>query len=230
MNLIITIMLLFIVLLVLVKVYDINIRKLKQFVEYEETKFNKLVEKYPSNIEICKSILKKLNNKDVKIEEDKNSKTCLYIVQTNKIVIADVKNSYTRIQTIAHECLHSVQKRKILLFNFILSNVYLLYFIIVEIFAITNKIQDSMLYISIMILLSYIYYFIRSYLEDDAMLKARFLAEDYMKEVNISSKEEIENIIKSYDKINDVGIRTVNFQLMLGTLLKTIILTIAFLI
>ena len=197
MNLIITIMLLFIVLLVLVKVYDINIRKLKQFVEYEETKFNKLVEKYPSNIEICKSILKKLNNKDVKIEEDKNSKTCLYIVQTNKIVIADVKNSYTRIQTIAHECLHSVQKRKILLFNFILSNVYLLYFIIVEIFAITNKIQDSMLYISIMILLSYIYYFIRSYLEDDAMLKARFLAEDYMKEVNISSKEEIENIIKS---------------------------------
>ena len=230
MNLIITIMLLFIVLLVLVKVYGINTRKLKQFVEYEETKFNKLVEKYPSNIEICKSILKKLNNKDVKIEEDKNSKTCLYIVQTNKIVIADVKNSYTRIQTIAHECLHSVQKRKILLFNFIFSNVYLLYFIIVGIFAITNKIQDSMLYISIMILLSYIYYFIRSYLEDDAMLKARFLAEDYMKEVNISSKEEIENIIKSYDKINDVGIRTVNFQLMLGTLLKTIILTIAFLI
>ena len=47
MNLIITIMLLFIVLLVLVKVYDINTRKLKQFVEYEETKFNKLVEKYP---------------------------------------------------------------------------------------------------------------------------------------------------------------------------------------
>lgn len=230
MNLIITIMLLFIVLLVLVKVYDINTRKLKQFVEYEETKFNKLVEKYPSNIEICKSILKKINNKDVKIEEDKNSKTCLYIVQTNKIVIADVKNSYTRIQTIAHECLHSIQKRKILLFNFIFSNVYLLYFIIVGIFAITNKIQDSMLYISIMILLSYIYYFIRSYLEDDAMLKARFLAEDYMKEVNISSKEEIENIIKSYDKINDVGIRTVNFQLMLGTLLKTIILTIAFLI
>lgn len=230
MNLIITIMLLFIVLLVLVKVYDINTRKLKQFAEYEETKFNKLVDTYPSNIEICKSILKKLNNKDVKIEEDKNSKTCLYIVQTNKIVIADVKNSYTRIQTIAHECLHSIQKRKILLFNFIFSNVYLLYFIIVGIFAITNKIQDSMLYISIMILLSYIYYFIRSYLEDDAMLKARFLAEDYMKEVNISSKEEIENIIKSYDKINDVGIRTVNFQLMLGTLLKTIILTIAFLI
>ena len=230
MNLVITILILFIILLVLVKVYDINTRKLKQFAEYEETKFNKLVDNYPSNIEICKGILKKLNTENVKIEEDKNSKTCLYIAPTNKIIIADVKNSYTRIQTIAHECLHSVQKRKILLFNFIFSNVYLLYFIIVGIFAITNKIQDSMLYISIMILLSYIYYFIRSYLEDDAMLKARFLAEDYMKEVNISSKEEIENIIKSYDKINDVGIRTVNFQLMLGTLLKTIILTIAFLI
>ena len=230
MNLVITILILFIILLVLVKVYDINTRKLKQFAEYEETKFNKLVDNYPSNIEICKGILKKLNNENVKIEEDKNSKTCLYIAPTNKIIIADVKNSYTRIQTIAHECLHSIQKRKILLFNFIFSNIYLLYFIVVGILAIANKIQDYMLYISIMILLSYIYYFVRSYLEDDAMLKARFLAEDYMKEINISSEDEINKIIKSYDKINDVGIRTVNFQLMLGTLVKTVILAIAFLI
>ena len=36
MNLIIIIMLLAVVLLVLAKVYDINMRKLKQFVEYEK--------------------------------------------------------------------------------------------------------------------------------------------------------------------------------------------------
>jgi hypothetical protein len=230
MNLIIIIMLLAVVLLVLAKVYDINMRKLKQFVEYEEKKFNKLIEGYPSNIEICKYILNKLNNSTVKIVEDKEAKTSMYIALSDKIIIADVKNSYTRIQTIAHECLHSVQKRKMQVFNFIYSNIYLLYFVIVTILAILNKLQDPMLYIAIMILLSYIYYFVRSYLENDAMIKAKYLAKEFMEEVKISSDEEIYKIIKSYEKLNDIGIKTVNYQLMLETLIKVIILAIAFLI
>ncbi len=230
MNLIIIIMLLAVVLLILAKVYDINMRKLKQFVEYEEKKFNKLIDGYPSNIEICKYILNKLNNSTVKIEEDKEAKTSMYIALSDKIIIADVKNSYTRIQTIAHECLHSIQKRKMQLFNFIYSNIYLLYFIIVTILAILNKLQDSMLYMAIMILLSYIYYFVRSYLENDAMIKAKYLAKEFMEEVKISSDEDIDNIVKSYEKLNDMGIKTVNYQLMLETLIKVIILAIAFLI
>ena len=230
MNLIIIIMLLAVALLVLAKVYDINMRKLKQFVEYEEKKFNKLIEGYPSNIEICKYILNKLNNSTVKIEEDKEAKTSMYIALSDKIIIADVKNSYTRIQTIAHECLHSVQKRKMQVFNFIYSNIYLLYFVIVTILAILNKLQDSMLYIAIMILFSYIYYFVRSYLENDALIKAKYLAKEFMEEVKISSDEEIDKIIKSYEKLNDIGIKTVNYQLMLETLIKVIILAIAFLI
>jgi hypothetical protein len=223
-------MLLAVVLLILAKVYDINMRKLKQFVEYEEKKFNKLIDGYPSNIEICKYILNKLNNSTVKIEEDKEAKTSMYIALSDKIIIADVKNSYTRIQTIAHECLHSIQKRKMQLFNFIYSNIYLLYFIIVTILAILNKLQDSMLYMAIMILLSYIYYFVRSYLENDAMIKAKYLAKEFMEEVKISSDEDIDNIVKSYEKLNDMGIKTVNYQLMLETLIKVIILAIAFLI
>ena len=230
MNLIIIIMLLAVALLVLAKVYDINMRKLKQFVEYEEKKFNKLIEGYPSNIEICKYILNKLNNSTVKIVEDKEAKTSMYIALSDKIIIADVKNSYTRIQTIAHECLHSVQKRKMQVFNFIYSNIYLLYFVIVTILAILNKLQDPMLYIAIMILFSYIYYFVRSYLENDAMIKAKYLAKEFMEEVKISSDEEIDKIIKSYEKLNDIGIKTVNYQLMLETLIKVIILAIAFLI
>ena len=230
MNLIIIIMLLAVVLLILAKVYDINMRKLKQFVEYEEKKFNKLIDGYPSNIEICKYILNKLNNSTVKIEEDKEAKTSMYVALSDKIIIADVKNSYTRIQTIAHECLHSIQKRKMQLFNFIYSNIYLLYFIIVTILAILNKLQDSMLYMAIMILLSYIYYFVKSYLENDAMIKAKYLAKEFMEEVKISSDEEIDNIVKSYEKLNDMGIKTVNYQLMLETLIKVIILAIAFLI
>ena len=230
MELVVIIMFLIIILLVIAKIYDINMRKLKQLAEYEETKFNKLVDKYPSNIEICKLILKKLKNENVKIEENKDVKASLYIAVTNKIVIADVKNSYTRIQTIAHECLHSIQNRKIQLFNFIFSNIYLLYFLIVLILALLNKLPNAILFLGLMVLLSYIYYFIRSYLENDAMIKAKFLAKEIMEDLKISSEDEIQDIVKSYDKINDIGIKMVNFELFLGTIIKTIILAIAFLI
>ena len=230
MELVVIIMFLIIILLVIAKIYDVNMRKLKQLAEYEETKFNKLVDKYPSNIEICKLILKKLKNENVKIEENKDVKASLYIAVTNKIVIADVKNSYTRIQTIAHECLHSIQNRKIQLFNFIFSNIYLLYFLIVLILALLNKLPNAILFLGLMVLLSYIYYFIRSYLENDAMIKAKFLAKEIMEDLKISSEDEIQDIVKSYDKINDIGIKMVNFELFLGTIIKTIILAIAFLI
>lgn len=230
MELVVIIMFLIIILLVIAKIYDINMRKLKQLAEYEETKFNKLVDKYPSNIEICKLILKKLKNENVKIVENKDAKASLYIAATNKIVIADVKNSYTRIQTIAHECLHSIQNRKIQLFNFIFSNIYLLYFLTVLILALLNKLSNAILFLGLMVLLSYIYYFIRSYLENDAMIKAKFLAKEIMEDLKISSEDEIQDIVKSYDKINDIGIKMVNFELFLGTIIKTIILAIAFLI
>ena len=231
MNLIIIIMLLAVVLLVLAKVYDINMRKLKQFVEYEEKKFNKLIEGYPSNIEICKYILNKLNNSTVKIVEDKEAKTSMYIALSDKIIIADVKNSYTRIQTIAHECLHSVQKRKMQVFNFIYSNIYLLYFVIVTILAILNKLQDSMLYIAIMILFSYIYYFVRSYLENDAMIKAKYLAKEYMEEQKILEQNEIQEIVNEFEKLNNVGIKSTNYSLFLGICIKIIIfLCICFII
>ena len=87
-----------------------------------------------------------------------------------------------------------------------------------------------MLYVSIMLILSYIYYFVRSYLENDAMIKAKYLAKDYMSEKNITEKEEIDNIIESYEKLNNIGIKTVNYQLMFETIIKVIILVIAFLI
>lgn len=81
-----------------------------------------------------------------------------------------------------------------------------------------------------MIILSYIYYFIRSYLEMDAMIKAKYLAKEYMEEIKISNTEEINQIIASYEKINNIGIKMTNFDLMFKTLLKVIILAIFFLI
>ena len=228
MEYIIIIFALLIILLILAIVYNYSLKNLKNIAIEEESKFNKITDKLPNNLDVCKYILNKIDNKNVKIEEDKNQKTCLYIAVTNKIIIADIKGSYTRVQTICHECLHSIQNKRILLFNFIFSNIYLVYFASVLLLGIFNKIPNKTIFFSIMLILSYTFYFVRSYLENDAMIKAQYLAKDYMKELHILSNDEINDIVNSYDKINNLGIKMTNYKLFFETILKTIIIAIVF--
>ena len=225
-----TIIITLIFFLMLIKtIYQININEIKKIGDNNK-ELDNIVKKYPSNIEICKKILKKLNNEKVNIQEDKNANNCLYIAVSDKIIIANMRESFTRIQTIAHECLHSVQDRRILLFNFIYSIFYLLYFYVIAILAIFKILPQKNLFITIYLILSYIYYFVRSYLENEAMIKARFLAKEYMEEAEISNKKEIEKIVNEYDKLNKIGIKTVNYKLFSTTIIKTIILALIFLI
>lgn len=207
-------------------IFDFNMKKLKEIAENKE--LDKLTQKYPENIEVCKSYLKKLNNETVKIEEDKNSNATLYLVMSNKIFIANLKESYTRIQTIAHECLHSIQSKKMLWFNFIFSNFYLLYFCIICILGIFKILPFKMLFLVILVIVGFVFYAVRTYLENDAMIKARFLAKDYMQEMKISNQNEIDRIVKKYDELNDIGIKCTNFQILSNVFLKIIILTIIF--
>ncbi|MEI3395895.1 MAG: hypothetical protein V8R82_09500 [Clostridia bacterium] len=209
-------------------VFSVRIKQLKKFEKDEY--LDEIVSKYPENKVICKEILEKVNNNTVKIEEDTNSNATLYLVMSNKIFIANLNRSYTRIQTIAHECLHSIQDKKILWSNFIFSNLYLLYFGIIAILGIFKLLQSKMLFISIFLVLGLVYYSIRTYLENDAMIKARFLAKEYMEEKNISTKKEIESVIKKYDELNDMGIKIVNFKFFEGIITKAVILSFIFLI
>lgn len=211
---------------VLTIVFNINIKEVKEVAKNPE--LDKLTQKYPENIQICKDILKKINNNNVKIEEDKETKNCLYIVANNKILIADTKQSFLRIQTIAHECLHSIQNKRILMFNFIYSNIYLLYLLVVVILGILKKIPDEMLFLNIFILLGLVYYAVRIYLENDAMIKAKYLAKEYMEEKQICTQEEVAKIIEGFDKINNLGIKGTNYSLLLGVLTKTLLLSIIF--
>ena len=96
--------------LVLRYIFDVNMKKIKEI--GTDTELDELTKKYPDNIDICKEYLKMLENEDVNIEEDRNSNSTLYLVMSNKIFIANLRESYTRIQTIAHECLHSIQSKK----------------------------------------------------------------------------------------------------------------------
>lgn len=200
-----------------------NLKKIKE-IGYDKS-LNEITDKLPDNKAVCQEILQQLGNNSVLIEEsdDKNNKLTYYSVMTNHIIIANIKDTFTRIQTIAHECIHSVQNRKTLLFNFIFSNIYLLYFLIICILTIFKVIKYPMFQIIILILLSAIYYAVRSYLETDAMTKAPYVAKQYMEENKRLSKEEIEIVMKNYEALNEMGIPMTNFQLMLSVIVKVMI-------
>ena len=211
--------------IILKYIFEYNVKELKKIGKDKE--LDELAKIYPNNIEICKDYLKKLNNSKVKIEENKDSTTSLYIAVTDKILIANIQDTYTRIQTIAHECLHSIQNRKLLMFNFIFSNIYLIYFIMIVILAVLKILPYKLMFMNIFLILSLVYYMVRSYLENDAMIKARYLAKEYMEEKKISTKEEIQKIVAGFDKINNVGIKCINYNLYLGIMVKVLIIAIA---
>ena len=115
-------------LVILAIIYEVKISTLKKIKELGFSKeLNEITNKLPENTVVCEEILKQIgNSRNVKVvqNENKNAKASLYIVLTNTISIANINNTCTRIQTVAHECIHSIQNRKLLMFNFVFSNIY----------------------------------------------------------------------------------------------------------
>ena len=139
-----------IVLVLMLKfIFKFNIKEIKEI--GVNKKIDELTKKFPENTEICKGYLKKLNNTTTKIQENLESKNSMYIAITDKIIIANIKESYTRIQTIAHECLHSVQDKKLLYFNFIYTNIYLIYFITITILALFKILPYKMMFLTLLV-------------------------------------------------------------------------------
>ena len=216
-----------VIIAVLYWVFAVNMKKIKKV--GENKRLDELASRFPENEEICKTILKKLGNEKVKIKknEDKENKTSLYIAISDTIFIANIKNTFTRIQTIAHECLHSIQNRRMLMFNFYYSNIYLVYFALSIIFTISGVFKNYNLQVIILLLMSFVYYVVRAYLETDAMLKAKYVAENYMKEYikqnKVCTEKEVEEISEQYDKMNKLGIPAYNFILISNTIIKVIV-------
>ena len=221
MNIIIVAIIILVILIFLKIILQIDLITLKKIAKNK--KLDEITNAFPSNLEICKKICAMIGNKEVKIEEDTNSKTSLYLVVTNKISIANLKNSFTRIQTVAHECIHSMQDKSMLWANFIFSNIYLIYFVVAIILTICGIFKDTMLQITILGLLGFVYYFIRSYLETDAMIKARYLAREYMKYEKILKPHEMQEILENYDIINKIGVKAMNYKLICSSLIKVLI-------
>ena len=145
-----------ITIIVLGFIMKINVKDLKK--KSLDQELSQITNRCSNNKKICEEILEKLNNPTVTIEENLETDSTLYIAVTNKIQLGNMHDSYLRIQTIAHECLHSVQDRKLLMFNFIYSNIYLIYFVIITILAIIKKIENPLLFSNILLILSLIFF------------------------------------------------------------------------
>ena len=217
-----------IAIIIMIILMPINIKKMNKIATDKE--LNEISEKYPDNTEICKEILLKLENTRTKIEENKDSESTLYIALQDKIYLGNMHESFTRIQTIAHECLHSIQDRKVLIFNFIFSNIYILYFIITSILVIIKKLPNELVFLNILLIISMLYYAIRMFLENDAMIKAEYLAKEYLNEKQISNKKEIEKLKKGFQELNKGGIIATNSSLFIKIMLKVAVFNLLALI
>ena len=83
-----------------------------------------------------------------------------------------------------------------------------------------------MMFLNILFLFSLVYYMVRMYLENDAMIKARYLAKEYMEEKQISTKEEIKKLVNGFDKINKIGIKSINYNIYLSIIIRILIFSI----
>ena len=202
-----------------------DFKKLRGIVEDKE--LTETIKNFPSNTEICKQTLKRLNKEDVKVEEDDGSKTSVYMVFKNKIVIGKA-NVITRIQTVIHECIHSTQDKRLLKFNVIFANTNNLYFLIISILSLFNQISynTATICLWILALMQLILYAVRSFLETDAMTRAEFMAQDYIKKTDYVSQEEKDKIIQTYKDVNKVGIKSYNYVLLMKTLIRLLVYTI----
>lgn len=213
-----------IITIILLKIgLDIKFKEIKKLNVSHNEELKKIPEKFPEDEYICKSILKKLNNEKVKIIVNNEYNSCLYTVYNNTITIGKFKENYMKLQTISHECIHACQNKLTLWFNFIISNIYNLYFLIILVLTLFNKSQNTNIYLYILAMLGLVQYIIRNSLENEAMTKAPYLAKEYIEENNIITTEEKEKLLKEYNIVNKIGIPFMNYLLIQKNLIKIII-------
>lgn len=205
--------------IILKVIFKINKKRIMQIAKNE--KLNNVVKKLPSNVEICKYILQKLKNKNVEIEEQENT-NCFYFIATNKIILNKDTKYFTRVQTIAHECIHSVQDKRILWFNYIFSNLLNIFWLAITVLTIIGVIQNYALFTEILLLGIIIFYVIRSYLEIEAMTKAKYVTKEYLEEKQI---EEANELVEEYEKLNNAGIKYTCYKLLTSKLYLLLIYT-----
>lgn len=207
--------------LILLKIFlNINFKEIKKLEVRSSEELEELSKKFPTDEKICKDILNKLDNKDVKIKIEPEYNSCLYTVFNNTITIGKFQQNYIKLQTLAHECIHACQSKRMLWSNFIFSNIYLIYFVVILILAFFNKLPYTNIHTIVLIFLSIIQYIIRFSLENEAMIKAKFIAKEYIEENEMLNTDEENKLLEEYDEINNIGIPFMNYYLISMNIVK----------
>ncbi|MBS5854217.1 MAG: zinc metallopeptidase [Clostridium sp.] len=219
MELLIILIIIIITQIILKIVLKTNKKEIMKIAENES--LNARTQELPNNVVICKEILKKLNNEKVKVEEEERT-NCFYFIATDKIILNKDKKFFTRIQTIAHECVHSIQNKNVLWFNYIFTNLLNLFWLVITILTVVGVIKNYILFVSIMLILAMVFYVII-----EAMTKAKYIAKEYLEEHNV---KETKKITEEYEKINNIGIKYTCYKLISSKLYLIILYIIICLI
>lgn len=198
-------------------VFKVNLKKSKALALKNEA-LDKLTSNLPKNYDVCQSILKELNNSTTKIEEsqDEKSSTSLYMVLPDKILIAELKQSFVRFQTIAHECIHSIQNKKLQILHYILANVYILGYLAIIICSLVVNNKLEILFAVFMVAIGIPFLVLKFILEKDAIVKSKGVAINYLKKTNEVEAEDINKIEAVYTEINEQGINFNKFNIILN--------------
>lgn len=212
--------------LILLKIFlNVDFKKLKKLNIESNDELSGITDKLSKINEekMCEDILKKLDCKDVKVNVAPEYNSCLYTIFNNTITIGKCKEEYMKPQTIAHECIHASQNKVTLWSNFIFTNFYLLFWIIVSVFAILNKLPNTNIFIIAFIFLSIIQYIIRYSLENEAMIRAKFIAKEYIEENKVLNKAEEQLLLNEYDRVNKLGIPFMNYYQISMNIIKIMV-------
>lgn len=227
----ITIILVCVIILILLKIFlNINFKDIKNIEIKSSEDLKGLSDKFPEDEKLCNDILKELQNKDVKVKLEPEYNSCLYTIFNDTITIGRFQQDYMKIQTIAHECIHSCQSKITLWANFIFTNLYLIYFAVVLILAFLNKLPYTNIHSIILIFMSIIQYILRFGLENEAMIKARFIAKEYIEENKILNRDEEKVLLEEYDRVNKIGIPFLNYYTISMNIVKIILFAFASLV
>lgn len=208
----------------LLKIFlNINFKEIKNMEIRTSEDLENLSNKFPLDEEICNDILEKLDNRGVKIKSEPEYTSCLYTIFNNTITIGKFKQNYMKLQTIAHECIHACQNKKTLWANFIFTNIYLIYFVVISILTVLNKVSYTNVHILFLIFFSFIQYIIRFSLENEAMIKAKYVAKEYIEEKKILNEDEENKLFEEYKKINNIGIPFMNYYTISMNIIKIMI-------
>lgn len=173
---------------------------------YDE-KISPIVEKLGDNEAITNIVLQHINNYTTKVEKnkEKNEKISYFNVNNDKIVIKDTSDlkDCSRFIQICHECVHSIQDKKLLKLHFIFSNINILYFLGSFLYFFYNdnyNVRMNLLIIQIFIFL--ITFMLKIVTESDATYRAPVIAYDFLSDkVDKKSldefKKKVENEIYS---------------------------------